>query len=224
MISETGLGLSVLIITDPEQNWQTFASWYSFYKNLPESKIAVVCQRNGQTPFCFYQWAKRIKVPIIHKNQFIESDEFNQCNWIDAARLMEKKGYVGDQLLIIKPCILATSLLDKITLDILNSENLIITDDIFYLKSQNYNEIINKILLEGTFLNKFNKNLEIDAKETNETQCLISCKKGCGKWINIAKGCPFSSANSFILENMTANEIRIIELWKSMVSLYNAAI
>lgn len=63
-----------------------------------------------------------------------------------------------------------------------------------------------------------------EAKDSVELIELISFEKGCGRWINTAKGCPFSSAGGLVSTEMTVNEARIIELWKRMVPLYNTVV
>lgn len=52
----------------------------------------------------------------------------------------------------------------------------------------------------------------------------VSYQKGCGKfvmdeWIN-KDGYPFSQADSFMTEDVCANEIQVLKLWRQMNSLY----
>jgi hypothetical protein len=65
MISATGKGLSVLITCDycPHHSWMTFASWYSFYKMLPDASVTIFCNRTnieGQ----MFDWARTLQVPL----------------------------------------------------------------------------------------------------------------------------------------------------------------
>ena len=70
MISETGKNLSVLILTEVGKDWETFATWYSIYKNLPNSNVSIICQRNEKAPFVLFQWAKRLKIPLLLTNPY----------------------------------------------------------------------------------------------------------------------------------------------------------
>ena len=60
----------------------------------------------------------------------------------------------------------------------------------------------------------------VDAKLCQDVHPLVTYHKGCGKWIDRSKGCPFSSAGGLVTPDLTVNETRIIELWKKMVPLY----
>jgi hypothetical protein len=119
---------------------------------------------------------------------------------------------------------MATSLLDNKIIDRFDTENLIIGEDLWYANNQSFEDILDAYFIENKRLDKSDRPVEVEAKESNDPECFVSYKKGCGKWINTAKGCPFSSASGLISDNMTINERRVIELWKKMVNLYNASI
>jgi hypothetical protein len=63
-----------------------------------------------------------------------------------------------------------------------------------------------------------------EAKLENTPQTIVSYKEGCGKWLNTAKGCPFSNAAGLVSEDMTPNERSVIELWDKMVPVYSAVV
>ena len=63
MIGNLGENLSVLIYCNHSvaHDWMSFLCWYSFYKNLPEAKIAVGCSRSNLR-FDLYFWTKRLNI------------------------------------------------------------------------------------------------------------------------------------------------------------------
>lgn len=229
MITETGSGLHVLIFTEPGKDWETFATWYSFFKNLPDAARSIFCLKNDKMPFQFYQWAKRLNMPVVFMNgEFHEGDsvpDHESLNMLLAAGDCEKRNNIKiNNILIVKPLTMAIDLLNDQILDRLNSSTNIKDDYIWYMKDQVYIEL---------FENYFSKNLKpeiaekplcIEAKESEEIACFTGYRKGCGKWIDTAVGCPFSSAGGLATTEMTANECRIIELWERMVSLYSAVV
>lgn len=61
----TGKGLTVVITCDycPHHSWMSFASWYSFYKMLPDAQTIIFCNRtkiDGQ----MFDWARTLRVPF----------------------------------------------------------------------------------------------------------------------------------------------------------------
>jgi hypothetical protein len=225
MITKTGQNLSVLIITETGKDWQTFATWYSIYKNLPDAKTAIISHRTGDTPYMLLQWTKRLNVPTIHRWPFTKGDTTNETvNWLDAINMAHKEKMVGEEVLIVKPLTMALSDLDQKTLLTLNKFNLLVNEAMWFMRNQNYNKLIDKCFLEDAEFEVSSEKLYVEAKETDEPACLVSYKKGCGKWIDTAKGCPFSSAGGLVTLTMTANEHKVISLWEKMVSLYNAVV
>lgn len=221
MITKTGGNLSVLIITEPEQDWQTFATWYSFFKNLPDAEVAIVSQRNGSTPFSYYQWAKRLNIRTMHRNQFTQSNEY--LNWVMAVKSARDAGLVGHEVLVTAPLCMAVDVLDEKTLSRI-SEDAIYDRHFGFIRRVDLGQIIDSYYLEDKKIEENPDKLWVEAKEEEKPSCLVSYEKGCGKWINTAKGCPFSSAGGLFTAEMTANERRVIELWQKMVPLYNAVI
>lgn len=218
MITELGTNLSVLILTEPEMDWQTFATWYSIYKNLPYAKVAICCIRNGKMPFVYYQWTKRLNIPTIRCNQFAEGSEV--LNLLSSVQISEED-LLKDAILIMKPLTMAIDTLESKVLNRMNTEDLMVDDHLWFMRNQDTGKLINDYFIEDWKPQK-GESFCVEAKENKEPACLISYKKGCGRWINKAKGCPFSSAGGLFADEMTMNEYRVIELWKKMVSLYNA--
>lgn len=215
MISNLGNGLSVLIITETGKDWQTFATWYSINKNLPEATVVIDCLRNEETPFQFYQWTKRINIPTFHHKPFTSDDLV--ANWLDCINKCKSK--LGNQILVTSPLVVTTSPLDEETTKTMNSKDSCFDQHLWFLRNADVQEMIDKHFLEGTF--SITDSFSVEAKNAENAHCLVSYKKGCGKWIHTLKGCPFSNAAGLVSSSMTVNENRIIELWKRMCSLYS---
>ncbi len=222
MISDIGHNLSVLIVSKTNQDWQTFATWYSIYKNLPSATVSIVNYRNGETPFVYYQWAKRLKIRMNHALPFDNEDE--NLNKLYALKICQEKKLLQTNVLIVEPLFMAIESLDSKVLDLLNKSDRIINDNLWFFKNVNATELINNYCLNDEQISKTFENICFEAKDTNEIASLITYKKGCGRWIDTAKGCPFSSAGGLISADMTVNENRVIEMWQKLVPLYNAVV
>jgi len=219
MVTETGKGLSILIATEVGQDWQTFACWYSFYKNLPLAKVVVSSLRNNEAPFQLFQWAKRLKVPLFYYEK-LSDDRLIQM--LAGAREGVERKLLGQEILVVPPSTLAIDVLSPKILNILHEQNLCRTGhDALFLRDANIADIINNIMLANEH-SLSDVDVCVEAKDCQKVRSLVSCRKGCGKWIDTSKGCPFSSAAGLTSIDMTANENRIIELWKKMCSLYSA--
>ncbi len=115
MVSSTGQNLDILINAQVSTDWQTFATWFSVKKNLPEAKITLACMRNGETPFQLFQWAKRLNQKVLMYNRLQPGPNHLETMpaLIEATGLMEKK------VLVLEPytmaiCPLNTELLEQI--------------------------------------------------------------------------------------------------------------
>lgn len=222
MITETGNGLSVLITTETGQDWQAFGTWYSIYKNLPDAKIAISIARNEETPFQYFQWTKRINIPVIRHNMFdTENPIASRLDVIGKAISLKM---IESPILAIKPLVMAIDVLDQNLLEKLNSGSNIFDNDVWFLKQPNISDMMNAFLLEQIPIETQEKSLCEEAKESQNVRSLVSYKKGCGKWIDKLKGCPFSNANGLMIADMTSCENRIIDLWKRMCTLYSVVI
>jgi hypothetical protein len=223
MISETGRNLSVLIISKTGMDWQTFATWYSFYRNLPEAKVCLYFHRNDEFTTVYFQWAKRLKLPSIKSNFFAE-ESLDYINWLGAFKKAQDLGYVKQPCLIVKPYVMAVDVFDREFTKNINSKKFWLDECALFIKEQSVEELINNYYLENNQPEKSKEKICVDAKYSNEIHPLVNYKKGCGRWIDTAKGCPFSSAGGLMTSELTANETRVIELWKKMVPLYQAVV
>jgi len=224
MVTETGKNLSVLIFTKPEMDWQTFSTWYSFKQNAPDCDIAIFCERNESVPFLYYQWTKRLRIKTI-KQKFFYSNNFEDLNILWAADIFLKKEILNIPLLVIKPYVVLNNIFNTKILSLFQ-ENIIYKEEkIYFINKNNLKEKINDFYLkENELWQKKENTYCLEAKENENSWPLISFEKGCGRWINTAKGCPFSNAAGLVSQEMNINEKKIIELWKKMVPLYQATI
>lgn len=98
-ISSTGDGLNILIHCNytNADNWMAFVSWHSIYRNLPEAKVFVACNRTKMQSRLF-SWTKRCRVPFeLHKT--VSLDE-----WVQ--HILDKE-FLGKPLVIITPDVVA---------------------------------------------------------------------------------------------------------------------
>lgn len=216
MNNTLGENLNVLILTEPTHDWLAFSSWYSITKNLPEAKIAVICVRNLEVGFQYFQWMKRLRVP----HRFINPADQKIETTLNALLLANQEKLIDDgrDTLIIsshvmnlqamesmpsQPCWAGANCLwvPKATAEVVKG----LVDD-YMLSDLDLSEV----------------HFVQEAKEADLAVTFASIYKGCGTWIDTKKGCPFSSAASVMAEDITVNELRIVELWRKMVSLYNA--
>lgn len=212
----------MLITTETGQDWQAFGTWYSIYKNLPDAKIAISIARNEETPFQYFQWTKRINIPVIRHNMFdTENPIASRLDVIGKAISLKM---IESPILAIKPLVMAIDVLDQNLLEKLNSDSNIFDNDVWFLKQPNISDMMNTFLLKQIPIETQEKSLCEEAKESQNVRSLVSYKKGCGKWIDKLKGCPFSNANGLMIADMTSCENRIIDLWKRMCTLYSVVI
>ena len=214
MLTEYGKNLSVLIITEPGQDWQTFATWYSVFKNLPESNVAIASIRNNETPFQLFQWTKRLNIPLFYRKAFSDQKPLNVLDCILEGR---RRKLLGQNILVMESL---TMVLEPIT-KYLKSDDVLIDDSVWLLKNPDVDDLMNECTLSETTFKHYNISLCPEVREAENLETFVSCKKGCGRWIHNMKGCPFSNAAGMVSEKMTINENRVIELWKRLCSLYS---
>ncbi len=202
---------NVLITSPNTQNWQAFATWYSVREKLKTANTVLCLTQTEESPFMFFQWAKRLKIPhYFCKNQF--SDPI--ANRLELVKTLLKKKFFNENL----PLIILSELM---IINNLNFEKKLSLDNNsgFLPNFEGLDDLIN-----GRMLNNFqtDSGLSIEAKEKSEIHPVVSYKKGCGRWINTLRGCPFSNAAGLATEEMTTNEFLIINSWKQMAPLYQA--
>ena len=226
MIDQFGKNLDILILTEIGKDWETFCTWYSFFKNLPEATVSISCYRNEQAPFQLYQWTKRLEVPCYIQNLVSECAMDNQVHAVSNYKLTE------NSLLVVPVKTVALDVLSPKILTFFNNKKAWMDNNVWFIQAQkdhkDLSSFANDYFFENNFLHRYEEEeVEIgglcpEANETKELSPLVTYRKGCGKWIDTLKGCPFSSAAGLASTEMTVNETRIIELWGTMCGLYNA--
>lgn len=216
MVTETGANLDIVILAEAKEDWQAFASWYSINHYLPDANITMICNRNYDVQFQSFQWAKRLTVRHSYRNP--EDDKILMV--LNTLLETKQKKYWDKRVLLIKTPILFVDVLNDIDLF---KEKFILNDLACYFNGPliDLEEIVNNYFLLNQ-LNNTNKMLYQEVKTCNKHCSIVSCFKGCGRWINTMKGCPFSGASGMLTENMTINEIKVNDLWRKMVHLYSA--
>jgi hypothetical protein len=215
-MNSLGENLNVLILTEPTQDWLAFSSWYSINKNLPEAKVAVVCVRNLEVGFQYFQWMKRMRIP----HRFVNPADHREETILNALLMANTEGLLPDgrDTLVITSHVMALQQLEA-----LPSHACWAGPDCLWVPKATaavIKELVNSYMLADLGLSEVH--FVQEAKEATNPGTFVSIRKGVGTWIDTKKGCPFSSAASVMAEDITVNELRIVELWRKMVSLYNA--
>lgn len=203
--------MNVLIISSSTQNWQTFATWYSVWQTAPDANISLaIIWTKEETPFQLFQWAKRLKVPHFYTKNVFDNDHANKLGIASQAK--NKHFLKSKSLLILTPLTMMLKPLPNLSG--------FLTDDhsMFIECCDNIDNLINYKLLNDSR----EVALCVEANEVNLLSSIVSYKKGCGRWINKLRGCPFSNAAGLASIEMTQNEHHIINMWKQMTSLYEA--
>lgn len=203
--------MNVLIITPTTENWPAFATWYSVRQNLPSATtvVAITHQKN-ETPFQMFQWAKRLNV-----RHFYSKIEFtdNCTNKLAISTIAKEKNlFTSGPLLILAPYTLVFN--DQFSTDLSFDEFGMFIPNVNDLESLINQRQLNNLEIKNTLIS--------EANETSNLQPVVSYFKGCGKWINTLRGCPFTNAVGLGKRTMTENEFAVIDLWKQMALLYQA--
>jgi len=223
MISKLGDNLTVLLVAKVEEDWQAFGTWYSVQKNLPYAKcLLTYIRRDHETPFQMFQWAKRVGLKTIG----VTSRKADPL--VDyLACLVAAYNEVGSKRFLLLPshCIVTDALSDELVEKF--NEHQLWMDTECMLPAYS---AMNSLALEnayndsvlGSELSHVQKTTICREAKSEEPHSIVSYRKGCGRWIDKMKGCPYSSAGGLIEEIMTVNESRIISLWEKMVCLYSS--
>ena len=67
------LSISILCNYLPHHNWMAFASWYSIYKNLPDAKVKIFCDKSIMTiEQELFIWTSKVQVEFTHKKSITD--------------------------------------------------------------------------------------------------------------------------------------------------------
>lgn len=225
MISNTGENLDVVILTRTAEDWRSFACWYSVMKNLPDAKVFLLCNRTTKVEFQFYQWAKRLRIPHTYSNPFCNEPIGDRLFNLGTATL---HGFNRNAALLLDYSCVVVDSLDDAWLSLFNDPGPRFFLDVNVAVARQIDRtLLDKMTNQFMFTGKFEglpvevKNLTSDAKEAADLISIVTTNKGCGRWIDTMKGCPFSNAEGLLADDMTVNELRVIGLWRKMVALYS---
>jgi hypothetical protein len=67
MIDPYGDGLEITIKCKytSQQDWMSFASWYSINKNLPDAKVFLFCEKEGVPKRQYFFWPKKCGIELV---------------------------------------------------------------------------------------------------------------------------------------------------------------
>jgi hypothetical protein len=222
MISETGEDLKVVILTQTAEDWRAFASWYSVRTNLPDALVSIICHRTTRVEFQYYQWAKRLKIPLKFVSPFYKERIGDTLSDLKGLPLI-----ANDKVLMLDYTTVVIDVLSPEWLAIFNNEDpRLIIDDHCLVSNNMTREMVDAAIDNYTFTGDLKepvalKQLVFEAKDSEERAAIVSYAKGCGKWIDTMIGCPFSNADGLVHDSMTVNELRIVNLWRKMVALFS---
>jgi hypothetical protein len=219
-INETGENLDILIYAELSQDWETFGTWYSITKSLPDAKIAVAINRSKDVPFQSFQWAKRLSVPHWYRNANPSCDDRLEA----ALQARKSKRLISERMLVV----------DALTMfvDVLTSQQRSILNAVTKVWTEIGLRIVGPLSDDGLADAIFEKSLDDPVEEVHGIcqnvknaegyHSIVNYSKGCGKWIDKMKGCPFASASGMVANEMTLSETRVIDLWRKMSPIYGA--
>lgn len=228
-ISSSGKNLNIVIVNKASvtEEWMTFASWYSFHKNAPNSKVTISIQRSSSQIHQLFNWANRVSVNYAYYTSV--SNDCQLINKLFALQQVLNKKYTQTPLLVVEPDIMLTDQLNTNSLNDLLNENKSIQSEngkVWFITDPFY--VLNAI--DKYFLEKLDllpSETWICSNAQSTTNSLVCYEKGCGrfvtsKWIDKIKGCPFGKASRFKTDSLSVNEKRILDLWKKLAPLYKA--
>lgn len=184
----------------PCHHWMSFLAWYSFYRNLPEAKVAVACNRLLMKHQLF-DWTKRCNVPFALRK--VDTP-------LSHAKYLIEKNILSFPLLIFQP--------DVVALREIQNPSLFEGDSFSTHKATFLTEVIDPA-------EKPSISLVFDVKG-QDFETFMTYENGWGKfvtstWIN-KEIHPITPLWKYEDVNMTANERRLAELWKDFTPLFLA--
>ena len=196
--------MNCLIHIEVNDNWKSFATYFSIKKFFPNIPVNIVCDvKSEEIPAHYFFWIKRLQIPHLFRYDFRKDSIINK---LDLALTMPFP------LLMIDANIVA---LNNICNTHFAFENNV-------LIANNKNDV-EKYLDNYVILDELQKTelVSCDAKSENE-RTFISITKGVGNWINTMVNCPFSKTNLFANGYLTQNERKILKFWSELAPVYEA--
>lgn len=223
-ITNDGRGVYILINTSStiHNEWLSFCSWYSIFKNLPESEVVIACARQGRndSPLGFL-W------PYKTSTQYFQHKNLGELNQLLAISIAMKQGLVKQPLIVVNDKTFAIRKFSEKLIHQFQSNDFIRSDSIWYFNNHSFEMIAEAI----------NKNKE-DCEEREEfaQECSVQNKfspsfsyfnSQCARfdfddWVKKYSVPPFAYAHKFKSIKMTVNQNKILDLWKRVTNLYES--
>jgi len=193
--------LDVVIACDSSaaHNWMAFACWYSLNVNLPDARVRIVAKRGIDGPF--FTWAARCGVSLLNHREMPGESKLWRAQ-VAGVRL---------PCLILDPDVLAVR---EPTPEFLalrgNAQD--VAGKVWFLKDR----VEKPIAVEPLLCRP--------AKDDNFCT-FTSYEGGWGKFVTTAcinsGDYPFRKAERWQADEMSLNELKVLELWKRMDRLFN---
>ena len=248
--SSTGNRLNILIssVYSLANDWQTFAAWYSIYRNLPDAEVQVMCARDLPTNPAF-EWPYRCGVNFFQHKNVGKKIGCPYLNKLYASYIALKEDFVQQPLMVIDADVMAVRSFSKETLDSLNdpSVNYALSHPVWFFKELSLERAADT-------LNRYNEHIEGDRPDSQKVrlmlrdvlgepdavpdlccdvnmpgQCaFVHCNKVIGRynkmeWERTRSFPPFSFTSEISKTGLnSANERLVVKLWERMQKVYNA--
>lgn len=219
MISSSGENLEILIVCDYslQNDWQTFALWYSIYKNLPDAKVSVLCSRNFIGKEACFCWPYKANIrffqfPNLEKHYLLEN-----LNLMTALLLALHESFVKPPLLVMQGNHICIRSLQEETLRYLNRTERAKAGNIYYFNNLEYTTNLNILNTDSQI-----PNLAGHASD-NTFSSFVDYSKfdkfDLHEWSDKPLP-PFYFCRRFALPTASVNTKRVLVLWDRMKAAY----
>lgn len=136
-ITNIGNNLNVLISCEYNihDDWQTFASWYSIYKNLPDAEVSILCARDFPGNYTPFRWPTRAAVKFFqHENLEQNIANVKKLNQLFGIYLALREGLVKLPLLALNCRSMCVRSLPRDTVKTLNTVQFGGSRDIWFFR------------------------------------------------------------------------------------------
>jgi len=214
-MNSLGDGLSVVIRAEHRlhHDWMAFASWYSFTKNLPDAQISLVCVRNPKIFYEFLIWPKKVGLKVV---MYPPGDGEPH---LYAAHIAMRSKNAFQPMFVVDAWTMVLREPDKNFLAFLEKSLYVESEDntVWYFKD------IAKEAILG--LGDPAVVCGLSTASQDASLSMLSCSNTCGNfnitgWID-RQEYPFPHADKFAKTQMSANEVQILNLWKSMDTVFS---
>ncbi len=167
-ITSNGDRLNILITCDYSihDDWMSFASWYSVYKNLPDAKSALLCARDLKDGYASYNWPYRCDISFFQHENVGKHTGSQYLNKLYATYVALKEGILTQPLLVADCDVMTLTTLSEDVLDKINDPDVTfgVSGPVWYFNGQS---------LE-TFVSVLHKYAEVQDRKCTDMQKVLS--------------------------------------------------